>query len=265
MIRYNLIGGPFQHAHSSTWWKKSKYIEWNKNDYRENVTFYVDDGIYSGLRDNVKGKKYAWNLESKEIFSTDFIFNNIDEILNKFDLIFTMNRDLININPEKIKFVPGMGAWIENPKIYDKSKLISMISSTKGSTYGQNVRLKFISENRNKFDLFGRGFNEIKLKEDGLIDYMFSVAIENAKYNDYFTEKILDCFATGTIPIYFGTNNISNYFNSNGIIKLDELNFDDLTPDLYYSKMKYIQENFEKVLEMNVLEDYIYKKYLSNE
>ena len=92
---------------------------------------------------------------------------------------------------------------------------------------------------------------------------MFSVAIENAKYDDYFTEKILDCFASGTIPIYYGTDNISNYFNSNGIIKLKDLIFDDLTPDLYYSKMEFVKENFEKVLEMEVLEDYIYKNYLN--
>ena len=77
MLKYNLIGGPFQHAHSSTWWKKSKFIEWNKNDYSENVSFYVDDGIYQGLRDNFNGKKYAWNLESSAIFNIDFISKNI--------------------------------------------------------------------------------------------------------------------------------------------------------------------------------------------
>jgi len=36
-----------------------------------------------------------------------------------------------------------------------------------------------------------------------------------------------------------------------------------LTPDLYYSKMEFVKENFEKVLEMEVLEDYIYKNYLN--
>jgi len=263
MLKYNLIGGPFQHAHSSTWWKKSKFIEWNKNDYSENVSFYVDDGIYQGLRDNFNGKKYAWNLESSAIFNIDFISKNINLMLDKFDLIFTMNQDLIKINSDKIKFVPAMGFWIETPKIYDKHKLLSMVSSNKGVTSGQRLRLKFISENKGKFDIFGRGFNEIKIKDEGIIDYMFSVAIENSKYDDYFTEKILDCFASGTIPIYYGTDNISNYFNLNGIIKLDDLNFDDLTPDLYYSKIDFIKENFEKVLEIEVLEDYIYKNYLS--
>ena len=49
----------------------------------------------------------------------------------------------------------------------------------------------------------GRGDMELKEKEDGLCDYMFSVAIENS--NQYFSEKLLDCFLTGTIPIYYAT------------------------------------------------------------
>ena len=267
-MKVNLIGGPFQHAHSSTWWKKSKFIEYNKNTFFEKHTFFVDDTIISGLSyPKLHGKKYAWNLESKAIFDNSFLHTGpyVNKILDYYDLVFTMDQDLIKQNPNKIKFVPAMGVWIEQPQIYKKSKLLSMISSSKGMTEGQRLRLRFINDNKGKFDLFGRGFREIKLKEEGLKDYMFSIAIENAKYDDYFTEKILDCFASGTIPVYYGTNNISKYFNSNGIINLENLDLSSLTPELYYSKMDYIKENFEKVLEMEVLEDYIYKKYLKDE
>ena len=261
-MKINLIGGGFQHAHSSTWWKKSKFIEWNKNNYKENITFYVDDGIFTGLNDDNKGKKYAWILESRSIFSIDLVFKQIEKFLNKFDLIFTSNQDLIKINPDKIKFVPANGFWIEEPIIYPKNKLISMISSSKNFTIGHKIRWDFINNNRGKFDLFGRGFKEIKLKEEGLKDYMFSVAIENDKYDDYFTEKILDCFATGTIPIYYGTDNISNYFNIDGIIKLENFDINFLNSDLYYSKIEAIKDNFERVLKMEIPEDYIYKNYL---
>jgi hypothetical protein len=93
---------------------------------------------------------------------------------------------------------------------------------------------------------------------------MFSVCVENDVCDTYFTEKILDCFATGTIPIYKGTKNIANHFNQNGIIFLDDISLDDLTPELYYSKMDYIKENFEKVLPFNVNEDWVYDNYLKN-
>ena len=51
---------------------------------------------------------------------------------------------------------------------------------------------------------------------------MFSIAIENASYETYFTEKLLDCFATGTIPVYYGAPDIGDYFNKDGIIDLSE-------------------------------------------
>ena len=38
-------------------------------------------------------------------------------------------------------------------------------------------------------------------KSQALNDYMFSVVLENDQYDDYFTEKILDCFATGIVHI----------------------------------------------------------------
>tara|TARA_Y100000592_G_C5474605_1_gene321516 strand:- start:208 stop:387 length:180 start_codon:yes stop_codon:yes gene_type:complete len=44
--------------------------------------------------------------------------------------------------------------------------------------------------------------NPIDKKEEGLTNYLFSLAIENSKIDNYFSEKLLDCFATSTIPIY---------------------------------------------------------------
>jgi hypothetical protein len=93
---------------------------------------------------------------------------------------------------------------------------------------------------------------------------MFSVCIENDTYDTYFTEKILDCFASATIPIYKGTRNVTRYFNPDGIIFLDDYNIDDLTPELYYSKLDAVKDNLNRVLEFNTIEDWMYKKYLTN-
>jgi hypothetical protein len=90
---------------------------------------------------------------------------------------------------------------------------------------------------------------------------MFSVAIENGQYETYFTEKLLDCFATGTIPVYLGAPDIGKVFNSDGIIALsDEF---DVSEELYYSKMNAIKENLEKAKEMEILEDFIYLNYFN--
>ena len=183
-------------------------------------------------------------------------------MMKSFDLIFTHNQELIKINPEKFKWVPAQGTWIKEPKIYDKTKMISMIASNKLMCEGHRNRLQWVERLKDQVDFFGRGFpTEIVLKEEGLCDYMFSIAIENASYETYFTEKLLDCFATGTIPVYYGAPDIGDYFNKDGIIDLSE-EF-DVSDEIYYSKMDAIKENLEKTLKMEVLEDFIWENYLN--
>ena len=114
-----------------------------------------------------------------------------------------------------------------------------------------------------KIDLFG-GINpdrRIERKDVALNDYMFSIAIENDTSDTYFTEKILDCFATATIPVYKGTKNVCRYFNPDGIIFLDGDILPDLSYDLYQSKREAVLENLQKVKEFNTIEDWIYLNY----
>ena len=52
-------------------------------------------------------------------------------------------------------------------------------------------------------------------------------------------------------------------FNGDGIIMLDEnFDIDKLTPELYYSKMDAIKDNYERVVNMPIAEDYIYNKHI---
>ena len=160
----------------------------------------------------------------------------------------------------KFKWVPAQGFWIKEPRVYEKSKMISFITSNKNFTEGQKTRLSWVEKIGDQVDLYGRGFNEIATKEEGLCDYMFSVVIENGIYESYYTEKILDCFATGTIPVYLGSPDIANHFNKDGIIELsDEF---DVSEEIYYSRIDAIKDNLQRVKDMEVLEDFIYKNYL---
>ena len=91
-------------------------------------------------------------------------------------------------------------------------------------------------------DIYGQGIQYIEKKEQGLCDYMFSIAMENAKYSGNFTEKIMDCFATGTIPVYSGDPTIDKIFNPNGIITLtDDFHPSQLNKEIYYEKMDAIK------------------------
>ncbi|MRR15575.1 MAG: hypothetical protein EG826_03845 [Deltaproteobacteria bacterium] len=97
-----------------------------------------------------------------------------------------------------------------------KTKLLSVVSSSKAMTEGHSKRLEFAKRLKahfgDKIDLFGRGLNEIEDKWDALADYRYHVAIENSEVNHYWTEKLSDAFLAGCHPIYHGCPNITDYF-----------------------------------------------------
>ena len=85
--------------------------------------------------------------------------------------------------------------------------------------------------------------------------------MENGVYSTYYTEKIMDCFATGTIPIYYGTPDIIDYYNKDGIIFLDDsFDMSKITAEYYYSKQDAIKDNYERCLKQLTADDYIYEK-----
>jgi hypothetical protein len=266
MEKINLIGSTFKHAYSSTWWKKPKHLKWEYDSYSNPITVYVDGAIDQSLNHQNDGKiKYGWLLESKYIspLINEKIKNNPQHYLDSLDGIFTCDEDLLKLD-ERFLWSPAYGVSVEEYGGKEKNKLISMISSNKQLTPQQRFRVNFINQNRQYFDLFGNGYNPIKTKNSGLDNYMFSVSIENGLYDTYFTEKILDCFATKTIPLYLGSRKITNYFNKKGIIFLEDIDYDlsKLSKSDYFDRIDYITENYNKVKKFDILDDWIYKKYI---
>ena len=189
----------------------------------------------------------------------DDVKNKLDDYMSCYDMIFTWSEELVNLH-DRIKWIPGSGSWIKEPQIYKKNKLVSIIASNNSFLPGHKDRLEMIEQLKPYAPLFGKGFNEIKYKEEGLIDYMFSVAIENM--NNWFTEKLLDCFLTGTVPIFYGTPNIGKWFNLDGMIILeDEFDIESLTEEMYYERQESIEDNFSRALKMEIVEDYIWSNY----
>jgi hypothetical protein len=275
-LKINMIGGAFQHTDCSSAFNKNQHVEWTK-DGSANMSFHIDEQILSPINKNKKN--YAWISEGADIIPNLYntIVNNIDYCKSNFINLFTHDRRLIELDPLFFKFViPNSRPWIQNKKIYKKTKFISFIASNKVLCRGHVYRQKMIEKYQNKVDHYGRGFNtkelpfsiiENNIEESGkllgLKDYMFSIAMSNSDYDDVFCEKITDCFATGVVPIFWGSKNIINYFDKDGIIFLeDDLNLDILNEEFYNSKIESIKNNFELVYNFQTSEDYIFSNYL---
>ena len=257
---------------------RSVYTRWMHNGTGL-VNLYVNGEALKVLEDDSDKPKFIWLLESREIIPDQykFIEDNYDFVASRVDGIFTADQRLTHeVGPDG-KFLyclSNAAPWVMDRDIYTKSKLVSMIASNKGYTEGHRRRLKVVQAYVDKFgqdDLYGWGLtHELPLKEKsrGLREYMFSFACENANYPTYFTEKLTDCFACGTIPVYYGTAGVAQYFNPEGIIFLDQnspwdnIPWDKLTEEYYESKKDVIKENFEIAQCMRVAEDYMYGNYL---
>ena len=86
-----------------------------------------------------------------------------------------------------------------------------------------------------------------------MFDSMFHICVENNNANDYFTEKIIDCIITKTVPIYYGCPNIGKYFDLNGMIIINSPEdciekINKLTEDDYYRMLPYIEKNYNLFL-----------------
>jgi hypothetical protein len=106
----------------------------------------------------------------------------------------------------------------------EKPRTISCIASGLDSLAGHRVRLNFVNRLRKEIpgiDFFGKGNHFLPDKMDGLLPYRYSIAIENTSTQDYFTEKINDCFLAYTVPVYYGCKNISRYFPVKSFISID--------------------------------------------
>ena len=269
------IGAPFDTTQSSCSDLTPRLFSWTKEEAP--VKVFIDAAISHGIYYKKKPgeKKIAWICESRAIFydmyfPKDVFEANIEKINESYDAVFFSDREVCDrYSNFKFSFAGSNLPWTEEKKIYPKTKLVSMIASAKKTVIGHKLR-HFVAEKFNgKVDFYGGVLGSPRFghekkpwgdKSIALNDYMFSLVIENDKYDTYFTEKITDCFATGTIPVYWGTKDISKYFNPDGIITLNsEFDVSLLSHELYQSKLDAVKENFDKVNKMENADDVLYR------
>lgn len=90
--------------------------------------------------------------------------------------------------------------------------------------YASPIRIDFFRalSQYKKVDSGGRLFNNIGGPVGNKMEfqqrYKFSIAFENASSKGYITEKIIEAWAAGTIPIYWGAADIAEEFNPQSFI-----------------------------------------------
>lgn len=133
----------------------------------------------------------------------------------------------------------------------DKSRLYP------NQLYSERIKtIRFFEANEPDFVFYGRNWNPTEYPsyrgnvEDKIAvnkNYKFTICYENCRdLPGYVTEKIFDCFAAGSIPVYWGACNITDYIPKDCFI--DRRDFETLEK-LYAFLKDMSKEEYESYLE----------------
>ena len=189
---------------------------------------------------------------------TKIITNNID-ILNNCANSIKMPYGTTWLNKSKNNDPNALGIFSEDLGKLKKENTLSMVCTSKTIHPAYAIRhiiwnnkekiptkLKFYSSTR-----FPVPNAELLPNDDkiNLFHSMYSVVAENAILFNYFTEKLIDCLITKTIPLYSGCKHISDFFDTSYWINIEDIYKFNYTEDYYYNNLDKINNNFEKAKE----------------
>lgn len=224
-------------------------------DYKKKISYFVDSlQGYNQKEDSFK------IFHVKEAEAICKLRNEIIKNQHNFDAIITFDEEILK-NCKNSHFLLFGTAWVHKYNFPEKKFQISNITGYKEITDGHLLRKKLHYKQtkiKNPIDFYiskyggVENFNNNKVLGDGkelLFDSQFHICIENSRQNNYFTEKLIDCFQTKTIPIYWGCPNIEEFFDANGFFIANS--FDDIInicnsvdKKTYQSKLEIVEKNF---------------------
>lgn len=233
------------------------HFEWEFADPQ--TARFVTDGY---LKYAKGAGQVAWLLEPFFLHPEDYLM----AMEKNFDFVLTHNMNFVT-NKNWLYYALG-GSWIpfEKWKVYNKTKNVSMISTYKTSMLGHRLRREVAEKYADKFDVFGGTQESITRKFDCLADYRYSVVIESEKTPFFFNEKLIDCFAVGAIPIYWGCPTDDMPFDPSGIIQVysvDEIGdiLESIDANQYNSRLPAVRYNLEIAKKYRITEDWIFYRY----
>jgi hypothetical protein len=237
------------------WYLKDKfYIRFDKNN--------PDYLIYNVFGNNEDNKKYN-NCIKIALYTENVIpdLTNCDYAIGHAHISY-LDRYFIHpfcflrkLNLTKdLNLTEIRNTVIKNPR----KKFCASVFTNVSPISNDFFRLKFIDE-LNKYkqvDMGGRYKNNVggpvKDKIEFLLDYKFSIAMENTNGDGYISEKIVESFISGTIPIYYGSYMIDEYINPKSYILING-------PEDMYQKIEYIKKiDNDDQLYKNILKEKVF-------
>jgi hypothetical protein len=207
-------------------------IEWQNTDKASMI-----------IRSNFPPKQKLWNNKSKKYIywsGESFYTGGRSKHSSKHMYILT---HFINGEDGKFIYLPYCiySSYIYQPRInttLDRLYLVGYCYSNK-VPFREELFNKFIEHDKGSVDIckaFGGCFGKYPKSHmkksgtwhnfdsamEGYKQCKFVLALENKYTDGYITEKIVNAFHSGAIPIYKGSKNINELFNEKAFINIDD-------------------------------------------
>jgi len=94
-----------------------------------------------------------------------------------------------------------------------------------------------------------------------LLDYKFALVMENTNVPAYITEKLLNAFVAGCVPIYYGTEDVFDIFNKDAFVY-----FNESSPEEAVTLVRHLMEDptaYERKRRQPILAEGAMSKYFS--
>lgn len=264
-----------RHSQHAPFGHEGKYFFWDRYNYGLDTHFYGGREMPHTLGKPVV--KYGMLTESRVIVPKDYeVFHKHKGLEKEFRYIFTYDEKILN-EIENARFYPiAAGIWNQKMKedLYKKKEEdLSILCSDKVMCTLHQFRLELarrckkdrLAHTFGKFD----GGSYIQSVDESLDRFRFSIIIENDISDYYFSERLTSCFAAQTIPVYLGARKISQFFNPEGMILLENADLEaalgairQCTKEEYEARLDGVLDNYNRVQEYVNMQDYLYEHFL---
>ena len=199
--------------------------------------------VFNRTSEYIKESVKIITIAQEPSFSPVWINN---PFLEESDIFIIHDKSLFNIGKNvKVIELPSI-MWFHDHIKYSffmysekakKKKKLSMIVSginanIPNTNYTKRIDLvnKIINSDLN-IDIYGKGLQindkrykgQLEYKFQGLMEYQYSISLENSCEQNYVSEKFIDPILCGSKPLYYGCPNIKEIYNpeSYSLIDLD--------------------------------------------
>ena len=244
------------------WVNDFHFVEYAPKDGEKYIPCYKDFFV----KNKVEPNAIALIREPRLIQPS--ICDYLERHWDKFRYIFTHDSELLKLPNAKPIIWAGVWHWSDCEK--DFNHPISNVVPEKAQTPLKVLRKQMAFDLQDRIDCYGtfNGGDWAKC-EDYLEKYPYSIVMENYIDDLWFTEKICNCFANNTVPIYLGSKKITDYFNGDGIIQVNSREEIEMMIDYliehgredYFGRLDAIKDNRERVKEYESFETWFMNRY----